>query len=415
MTGAAVFITVVIVIVVIAILLFGKLRTSMFFTVKTQENVVVERFGKFKKVARPGLNTKVPFIETTSKPISLRVQQLEVNIESKTKDNVFVTVPVAVQYVVEEDNVADAYYRLANSEEQIRSYVFDTVRSALSGLTLDTAFESKDDIAENVERRLSESMKRYGFKIVSTLVTDITPDPRVRESMNSINAAQRDKVAAQSLAEADKIKRVTQAQAESEAMRLHGEGVAAQRKAIANGIAEQYALLQEVGIDRTAEQLLMMTQYFDTMQNVAQEGRSNVLFMPSNPGGLGEMGQEIRTALFTANAAQDGSHLPAPTNRNDSDNRSHRSSEADSGRSHDGGAGGNSGGHSGQGSGPSTDQGSAQGQGYGPGAGQGYGQDSGQGYGQGGVPPQPNTPPNSPVQAAAQQWLNRKRGQNPQQ
>ncbi|NJC54966.1 SPFH domain-containing protein, partial [Brevibacterium marinum] len=229
----------------------------------------------------------------------------------------------AVQYVVEEDNVTDAYYKLANSEEQIRSYVFDTVRSALSGLTLDTAFESKDDIAENVERRLSESMRRYGFKIVSTLVTDITPDPKVRDSMNSINAAQRDRVAAQSLAEADKIKRVTQAQAESEAMRLHGQGVAAQRKAIAEGIAEQYSKLQEVGIDRTAEQLLMMTQYFDTMQNVAQEGRSNVLFMPSNPGGLGEMGQEIRNALFAANAAEDGSTLSAPQASTDSE--SHRS------------------------------------------------------------------------------------------
>ena len=123
MTGFAVTITVVIVILVIAILLFGKLRTSLFFTVKTQENVIIERFGKFKKVAKPGLNFKMPLVETTSKPISLRVQQLEVNIESKTKDNVFVTVPVAVQYVVEEDNVADAYYRLANSEEQIRSYV----------------------------------------------------------------------------------------------------------------------------------------------------------------------------------------------------------------------------------------------------------------------------------------------------
>ena len=161
MTGLVATFAIIIVILVIAVLLFGKLRTSMFFTVKTQENVIVERFGKFKKVAKPGLNTKVPFIETTSRPISLRVQQLEVNIESKTKDNVFVTVPVAVQYVVEEDNVADAYYKLANSEEQIRSYVFDTVRSALSGLTLDTAFESKDDIAENVEGRLSESMKRY--------------------------------------------------------------------------------------------------------------------------------------------------------------------------------------------------------------------------------------------------------------
>ena len=304
--GAVVLI---IAVIIVAALLFGGLRTSIFFTVKTQENVIVERFGKFKKVARPGLNTKAPFIETTTKPISLRVQQLGVDIESKTKDNVFVNVPVAVQYVVGEDNVVDAYYRLANPEEQIRSYVFDTVRSALSSLTLDSAFESKDDIAHNVEQRLSQSMAAYGFRIVNTLVTDISPDSRVRDSMNSINAAQRDRVAAQSLAEADKIKRVTQAEADAEAMRLHGEGVAAQRKAIADGIAVQYERLSEVGISDSAEQLLMMTQYFDAMQEVARGGRSNVLFMPSNPGGLGEMMGEIRNTLFSAQANDRGTAM----------------------------------------------------------------------------------------------------------
>ena len=304
--GAVVLI---IAIIIVAALLFGGLRTSIFFTVKTQENVIVERFGKFKKVARPGLNTKAPFIETTTKPISLRVQQLGVDIESKTKDNVFVNVPVAVQYVVSEDSVVDAYYRLANPEEQIRSYVFDTVRSALSALTLDSAFESKDDIAHNVEQRLSQSMAAYGFRIVNTLVTDISPDSRVRDSMNSINAAQRDRVAAQSLAEADKIKRVTQAEADAEAMRLHGEGVAAQRKAIADGIAVQYERLSEVGISDSAEQLLMMTQYFDAMQEVARSGRSNVLFMPSNPGGMGEMMGEIRNTLFSAQANERGTEM----------------------------------------------------------------------------------------------------------
>ena len=296
----------VVILIILAVLLFGGLRSSIFFTVKTQENVIVERFGKFKKVARPGLNTKVPFVEATTKPISLRVQQLGVEIESKTKDNVFVNVPVAVQYVVGEDSVVEAYYRLQNPEEQIRSYVFDTVRSALSALTLDSAFESKDDIAHNVEQRLSQSMAAYGFRIVNTLVTDISPDTRVRDSMNSINAAQRDRVAAQSLAEADKIKRVTQAEADAEAMQLHGEGVAAQRKAIADGIAIQYERLSEVGISDSAEQLLMMTQYFDAMQEVARGGRSNVLFMPSNPGGMGEMMDQIRNSLFSAQANERG-------------------------------------------------------------------------------------------------------------
>lgn len=293
-------VVIIVILIVLAALLFGGLRSSIFFTVRTQENVIVERFGKFKKVARPGLNTKVPFVETTTRPISLRVQQLEVNIETKTKDNVFVTIPVAVQYVVSEQSVVDAYYRLANPEEQIRSYVFDTVRSSLSTLTLDSAFESKDDIASSVEQRLSESMARYGFRIINTLVTDISPDQRVRDSMNSINAAQRDRVAAQALAEADKIKRVTQAEAEAESKRLQGEGVAAQRKAIAIGIAEQYEMLKQAGIERTAEQLLLMTQYFDTMQDVARNGRSNVLFLPSNPGTIGDMTTEIRNSLLAA-------------------------------------------------------------------------------------------------------------------
>ena len=293
--------------VIVAALLFGGLRTSLMFTVHTQEAVIVERFGKFKRVAQAGLNFKTPFIDSTTKPVSLRVQQLEVNIESKTKDNVFVNVPVAVQYRIREEQVVDAYYKLSNPEAQIRSYVFDTVRSALSGLELDAAFESKDDIARSVETTLSQRMQEFGFNIINTLVQDISPDQRVRDSMNSINAAQRDRVAAQSLAEADKIKRVTQAEAEAESKRLQGEGVAAQRKAIALGIAEQYEMLRKVGIENSAEQLLLMTQYFDTMQDVARNGRSNVLYLPSNPGAVGGMGDEIRTAMLQSQAAAEAS------------------------------------------------------------------------------------------------------------
>ena len=293
----------VVVLAIVAALLFGGLRTSLMFTVHTQEAIIVERFGKFKRVAQAGLNFKTPFIDSTTRPVSLRVQQLEVNIESKTKDNVFVTVPVAVQYRIREEQVIDAYYKLSNPEAQIRSYVFDTVRSALSSLELDEAFESKDDIARSVESTLSARMQEFGFNIINTLVQDISPDSRVRDSMNSINAAQRDRVAAQSLAEADKIKRVTQAEAEAESKRLQGEGVAAQRKAIALGIAEQYEMLRKVGIENSAEQLLLMTQYFDTMQDVARNGRSNVLYLPSNPGSVGSMGEEIRSAMLQSQAA----------------------------------------------------------------------------------------------------------------
>ena len=298
-----VLVVILVVLAILAALLFGGLRTSLMFTVHTQEAIIVERFGKFRRVAHAGLNFKTPFIDSTTKPVSLRVQQLEVNIESKTKDNVFVNVPVAVQYRIREEQVIDAYYKLSNPEAQIRSYVFDTVRSALSSLELDEAFESKDDIARSVESTLSARMQEFGFNIINTLVQDISPDQRVRDSMNSINAAQRDRVAAQSLAEADKIKRVTQAEAEAESKRLQGEGVAAQRKAIALGIAEQYEMLRKVGIENSAEQLLLMTQYFDTMQDVARNGRSNVLYLPSNPGSVGSMGEEIRSAMLQSQAA----------------------------------------------------------------------------------------------------------------
>ena len=302
-----VLVVILVVLAILAALLFGGLRTSLMFTVHTQEAIIVERFGKFRRVAHAGLNFKTPFIDSTTKPVSLRVQQLEVNIESKTKDNVFVNVPVAVQYRIREEQVIDAYYKLSNPEAQIRSYVFDTVRSALSSLELDEAFESKDDIARSVESTLSARMQEFGFNIINTLVQDISPDQRVRDSMNSINAAQRDRVAAQSLAEADKIKRVTQAEAEAESKRLQGEGVAAQRKAIALGIAEQYEMLRKVGIENSAEQLLLMTQYFDTMQDVARNARSNVLYLPSNPGAVGSMGEEIRTAMLQSQAAAEAS------------------------------------------------------------------------------------------------------------
>ncbi|MCI2266037.1 SPFH domain-containing protein [Sediminivirga luteola] len=320
----------------LGVLLFGGLRTSIFFTVHTQENVIVQRFGKFQRVASPGLNRKLPFVESITKPISLRVQQLEVNIETKTKDNVFVTVPVAVQYVIRENNVVDAYYKLSDPEAQIRSYVFDTVRSALSTLNLDEAFESKDDIATTVERTLAARMQEYGFNIVNTLVTDISPDQRVRDSMNSINAAQRDREAAQALAEADKIKRVTQAEAEAESKRLQGVGVAAQRKEIAHGIAEQYEMLRKAGISNTAEQLLLMTQYFDTMQEVARNGRSNVLLLPSNPGALGTLYEELRNTIITGHgsadvaAGHDGQAGPGDReSTSDDENRSRERSRRD--------------------------------------------------------------------------------------
>lgn len=271
---------------------------SSLFVVKQQMSYIIERFGKFHKVANPGLNFKVPFVDKIAKKVPLRIMQLDSIVETKTQDNVFVTIPVSVQYMVA--NVVDSYYRLADPERQIQSYVYDRVRTSLAKLNLDDAFSSKDQIASDVEATLSESMAAYGFTIVNTLVTDINPDPNVRASMNAINAAQREREAAISLAEAEKIKIVKQAEADAEYKRLQGEGVAAQRKAIVDGLAEQYELLRKAGIGQEAQEMLLLTQYFDTLQEVAKSSNTKTLMLPSNPGGLEAVMNEMRSSLFAS-------------------------------------------------------------------------------------------------------------------
>lgn len=282
---------VVVLLVVIALLILS----GGFFVVRQQTNAVVERFGKFKKISQPGLNFKIPLVDRIAQRVEMRVQQLDLLLETKTKDNVFVSIPVSVQYQV--SDTYSSYYSLANPTEQIRAYVFDRVRSSLSQLELDEAFSSKDSIAQEIEISLSEQMSNYGFRIINSLVTDINPDQRVRESMNSINAAQREREAAIQLAEADKIKLVKQAEAEAESKRLQGEGIASQRKAIIEGLVHQYESLRDVGIGEQAQEMLLMTQYFDTLAEVAKSSRTQTLMLPSNPSGMAQMMDDIRTSL----------------------------------------------------------------------------------------------------------------------
>lgn len=284
------------------LLLLVVLASSAVFIVRTQEAAVIERLGKFHRVAQAGLNFKIPLIERVRTELNLQVIQQEVRVETKTKDNVFVMIPVAVQYKVADGRAREAAYLLSSPQEQIVSYVQDNVRSSLANMNLDESFSSKDDIARNVETVLSERMGSYGWHIVNTLVTDIRPDEQVRASMNSINASQREREAAIYLAEADKVKLVKQAEADAEAKRLQGEGVAAQRKAIADGLAEQVSTLKESGVAGQAEQLILLTQYFDAIQATANSSNSTVLFMPSNPGGLTDMSSQIQQAMIAANA-----------------------------------------------------------------------------------------------------------------
>jgi SPFH domain protein/band 7 family protein len=285
--------TTMIITILVILLLLG-----MVFVVQQQTSYIIERFGKFHRVANPGLNFKIPFIDRIAKKVPLRIMQLDSVVETKTLDNVFVSVPVSVQYQVQ--NVVDSFYRLADPERQIQSYVYDRVRTSLAKLNLDDAFSSKDQIAQDVESTLASAMNAYGFAIINTLVTDINPDPTVRASMNSINAAQREREAAISLAEAEKIKIVKQAEAEAEYKRLQGEGIAAQRKAIVDGLVQQYELLRDAGVGNQAQEMLLLTQYFDTLQEVAKSSNTQTLLLPSNPGGVSDAMAELRNSLFTA-------------------------------------------------------------------------------------------------------------------
>ncbi|WP_428839403.1 SPFH domain-containing protein [Corynebacterium camporealensis] len=242
------FIVVVIILVLIVMTLFDG-----YFTVRTREAAILERLGKFTKVAHAGLHFKVPFIDRVRDKISLQVRQLDVMVETKTKDNVFVQIPVAVQYEVVEGREREAYYMLSNHEQQIIAYVQDNVRSSVANMDLDDSFSSKDTIARNVAISLRDNMAEYGWNFVNTLVTDIRPDSRVRESMNSINAAQREREAAVAQAEAEKIRVVKEAEGAAEARKLQGRGVAEQRKEIVEGIAAQYEMLRKAGVEESPE------------------------------------------------------------------------------------------------------------------------------------------------------------------
>jgi len=275
-----------------------------FFTVAQQTSAIVERFGKFARIAKPGLNWKIPFIEGVSGRLNLKIQQLDVQIETKTKDNVFVNVMVSVQYFVLPDRVYQAFYSLNNARSQITSFVFDVVRAEVPRITLDNVFERKDDIAVAVKKELTDVMDDFGYGIVKALVTDIDPDMKVKDAMNEINAAERLRYAATEKGEAEKILKVKQAEAEAESKALQGKGIADQRKAIIAGLQESVDDFQKSIPGSSAQDvmnLVLVTQYFDTMKEVAASSETNTIMIPHNPGTIGSISEEIRNAIVTAN------------------------------------------------------------------------------------------------------------------
>ncbi|MDL5042854.1 SPFH domain-containing protein [Streptococcus raffinosi] len=286
----------------ISFLIIMGILISMLYVVRQQSVAIVERFGRYQKIATSGIHIRLPFgIDKIAARIQLRLLQSEIVVETKTKDNVFVMMNVATQYRVNEQNVTDAYYKLMRPEAQIKSYIEDALRSSVPKLTLDELFEKKDEIALEVQHQVAEEMTTYGYIIVKTLITKVEPDAEVKQSMNEINAAQRKRVAAQELAEADKIKIVTAAEAEAEKDRLHGVGIAQQRKAIVDGLAESIAELKEANVGMSEEQImsiLLTNQYLDTLNTFAVKG-NQTLFLPNNPNGVDDIRTQILSALKT--------------------------------------------------------------------------------------------------------------------
>ncbi|NNF36477.1 MAG: SPFH domain-containing protein [Saprospiraceae bacterium] len=270
------------------------------FTVKQQSTVLVERLGKFHSIRGPGLQLKIPFIDRIAGKVNLKIQQLDVIVETKTFDDVFVKLKVSVQYKILRDNIYDAFYKLQDPQDQITAYVFDVVRAEVPKMKLDDVFVKKDDIAIAIKRELEEAMNTYGYGIVKALVTDIDPDQQVKNAMNRINAAEREKVAAEYDGEAERIRIVAKARAEAESKRLQGQGIADQRREIAKGLEDSVEMLNAVGINsQEASALIVITQHYDTLQAIGESTQSNLILLPNNPSSASDMLTNM-VASFTA-------------------------------------------------------------------------------------------------------------------
>jgi len=287
------FLWILLAIVVIFVL---SLIRGIVFTVSTAQVAVITRFGKFLWVAEPGLNFKAPFVDSVAGMVSLRVNQITLTMETKTKDNVFVTIPISVQNRVRPEKVYDAYYKLSDPVAQIKSYVEQVILGHVPGMTLDEVFASQSSIAAAVKQELDADMATFGYEIVNVLVTDIVPDAKVKSAMNDINAAQREQIAAQARGEAEKILKVKQAEAEAESKALQGDGTARQRQAIIKGLqqsVEEFKGAVEGSTAKDVIAMVLMTQYFDTLREVGVTGKASTIFLPSSPGTVNDMMTQI--------------------------------------------------------------------------------------------------------------------------
>jgi regulator of protease activity HflC (stomatin/prohibitin superfamily) len=294
-----------IVLAIVGIILISLILGS-FFTVRTAEVAVVTRFGKFLKVAEPGLNWKMPYFDSVAGVVSLRVNQINLTMETKTKDNVFVTIPISVQNRVRPEKVYDAFYKLANPSQQIQSYVEQVILGHVPGMTLDEVFASQSSIAAAVKQELDADMSGFGYEIVNVLVTDIVPDAKVKSAMNDINAAQREQVAANARGEAEKILVVKKAEAEAESKALQGQGIANQRKAIIEGLqnsVEQFQKAVQGASSMEVMQLVLVTQYFDTLKSIGESDKTSTLFLQHSPAAVKDVSNQIMESMLVAGKA----------------------------------------------------------------------------------------------------------------
>ena len=285
------------------------------FTVKQETAAIIERLGKFHSVRHAGLHLKIPFIDNITKRLTLKIQQLDVLIDTKTLDNVFIKMRVSVQYQVIRNQVSDAYYKLEDPHNQITSYVFDVVRAEVPKLKLDDVFVKKDDIAIAVKAEIQEAMQSYGYDIIKALVTDIDPDEQVKQAMNRINAAEREKTAAEYESEAERIRIVAVAKAEAESKKLQGQGIADQRREIAKGLEESVKMLNSVNINaQEASALIVVTQHYDTLHSIGANNRSNLVLLPNSPMAANSMLNDLIVAMNTAHKVEeaDKGHYPNP-------------------------------------------------------------------------------------------------------
>jgi len=285
---------------VLALFAVGTILSG-FFQVRTAEAVVIQRMGKFLRVANAGINFKLPWLDQIAARIDLRVQQLALDVETKTKDNVFVKIPVSVQFHVIPEKVYEAFYKLANPRQQISSYVFNVILGHVPKMILDDAFLQQSDIAIAIKEGLDDVMKTYGYAIDQALVTDIEPDAKVKAAMNEINAAQREQVAANARGEAEKILKVKQAEAEAQSKALQGQGIANQRKAIIEGLKESveaFSAAVEGTTPKDVMMLVLVTQYLDTLKEIGAQDKSNTLFISHSPAAIGDLFRQMQDAVM---------------------------------------------------------------------------------------------------------------------